>query len=128
MIRPRPYEQEAQKNASGKGEIAMLKRVGVLALFLSATGAVLLPATAFAQDGYSNRRDYYYQGDRDRDRHEAREWRERERRERRAEEQRDRAWRRQEWREHEWREGSRWQNGFYPRYAPDASYYYSCPR
>jgi hypothetical protein len=53
----------------------MFKRFGILALMLSATGVAVLPKAAFAQDGYYAPRDNYHQVDRDR--HEAREWRER---------------------------------------------------
>ena len=99
----------------------MLKRLGVLALILSA-GAVL-PAAAFAQDGY--RGGYYYSADhRYNSRH-------------REERQRDDHWR-NERREHEWREresrGRYYNRGYYAPnyyYAPAPNYYYSpganCP-
>ncbi len=95
----------------------MFKRIGTFALILSATGAALLPKAALAQDGYYAPRDYYYQADRDGDRHEAREWRERERRDRRAEEWRERAAREREWRERNYRKNrydrNYYRNGYY---------------
>ena len=86
----------------------MLKRVGIFALMLVGVAGVF-PRRAFAQEGYSDRPNYY-QRDRNWDRHERHEWREREREERRAEEWRERRWRSQEWREREWREHGRWEN------------------
>ena len=75
---------------------------------LCGIGAAVVPQAAYAQDGYYGyRNDYGYRGDRDWDRHQAREWRERERQERRAEEWRERNWRRNEWRAEEWRDRGR---------------------
>lgn len=87
----------------------MLKRIGVLALLLSAAGIAVTPKVVFAQDGYYGpRNDYSYYGRDREDRHRDREWREPERRERRAEEWREHAWRdrdgrRDEWRDRDWR-------------------------
>jgi hypothetical protein len=94
----------------------MLKRIGTIALMLSALGAAALPQVALAQDGYYGRRDPHYdRRDRDWSRYQKREWRENERRERRAD-----AWRRQEWREHEWRENRRWYDRCERPYYPGA--------
>ena len=105
----------------------MFKRIGVLALTLSSIGMAILPTAAFAQDGYYRHRDYYYQGDRDGDRHGGwhsrdgqwrgwgwgnPDWRER------------REWREHEWREHEWRERQHWNNGFYRDGYPGTYYYF----
>ncbi len=68
----------------------MLRRLGTLALMLAATGAAVLPTTAFAQDRYRDSRDNYYHSDRNGDRHQTRQSREQERRpeERRVSERR----------------------------------------
>ena len=101
----------------------MLKRVGLLAVILSAATAVT-PLTAFAQDGYYRHRDNYYQGDRAEDRHERREWREHERNE-----LREREWREHERRE-EWRERERcerpYSRGYY--YQPNSYFYFGYGR
>ncbi len=95
----------------------MFKRVGALALILSAA-AILQPATAFAQDRYDGRhgdRGYYHERDRGHDR---REWREHERR---------------EWREdHHYRDydrGWRYRDGraFYFGAGPSYGYYENAP-
>ena len=105
----------------------MLKRVGLLAMILGGITGALLPGTAFAQDGYSSNPNYYYQRDRNWDRHEQREWRERERKEERAEQWRQQRWGNREWREHEWREHERHErrwNG----YNPDRYFYFGFGR
>jgi hypothetical protein len=103
----------------------MLKRVGVLALLLSGAGAAILPRAASAQDGYYyGPRQYYYQNDRDWNRHYAHEWREQMRRERRAEERREREWRRHAWRDHEWREHEHWHHRHHWGYDPNAYFYF----
>jgi hypothetical protein len=99
-FRSRPYDQEEKKHFQERGTV-MLKRIGMLALMLSATGVALIPKVAFAQDGYYARGDNYYRSDRKADRHENREWRGRERRDRRAEEWREHAARDREWRGHD---------------------------
>jgi hypothetical protein len=58
----------------------MFKRLGTLALMLSAPGTAVLPTAAFAEDRCHANRDSYYHSDRDRDRRETRQWKERERR------------------------------------------------
>jgi hypothetical protein len=71
----------------------MLKRVGVLALLLSAAGAAFAPAPALAQDryGYYGReRVAYRDSRRDCDRREHRAWVQHERQEQRVAESRDR--------------------------------------
>lgn len=94
----------------------MFKRVGVLALMLSAAGAVFAPAAAFAQDRYGNGygsyggdRSYYSQRDRDWNRDQRHEWREHERMERLRAERREAEWREHERREHRrcYRDGDR---------------------
>jgi hypothetical protein len=92
-----------KKTASQKRGTVMLRRIGMLALMLSATGIALIPKVASAQDGYYARRDNHYQSDRKADRHEMRERRERERRDRRSEEWREHAARDREWRGHDHR-------------------------
>jgi Ni/Co efflux regulator RcnB len=95
-------------------EIAMFKRIGILALMLSATGAVLLPTAALAQDRYCAPGYNYYQSNRDWDRDEFHE-----RRDRRADEWRQRAYREQERREHEWRDRD-YRGDRYDQYRRDA--------
>ena len=102
----------------------MLKKAGMLALILSA-GAAIMPSAAFAQDPYYGRGGYYYQGDRDWNRQQRREWREREREEQRW---RERGWREHEWREHEWREHDRWEHRFNRGYYPDTYFYFGYGR
>ncbi len=92
----------------------MLKRVGVLALMLSASAAFLQPTAAFAQERFG-RGGYHYSGER-RD-GSRRDW--------------DRREDRREWREHEWREHERWENQYRRSYsynyyyAPQPNYYYA---
>ena len=107
-----------------------LQKAGVLALMVSAIGAVVVPATAFAQDGYRNgyygdRDGYSYGGDRDRDRHERHEWREQERRE---QEWRRNDWRANEWRANEWREHERREHRYDRDRGPGAYFYYGYQR
>ncbi len=94
----------------------MLKRVGVLALMLAGSVAVLQPTAAFAQDRY-DRGAYHYSGERqqnfrqDRDN---RDWNRRGDRDSR-------------WRQNEWRENQRWNNRYSRPYysAPVPNYYYA---
>ena len=90
----------------------MFKKLAMVGLMLFSTA--LLPTTASAQSYDYGHRNYYYQDDRNWDRHERREWREREREERR----------RREWREHEWRERERWERRFERRHYPDSYFYF----
>jgi hypothetical protein len=99
----------------------MFKRVGVLALMVCGGAALLHPTAAMAQDyrGWNGHGQRYYDegrsyrdGERFRESHREREWREHERRE----------WRERAWREREWREHERRENGWYP--APRGYYGY----
>ena len=91
----------------------MFKRVGILALVLSAGMAVMEPAVAKAADWHD--RD----GHHDRDRR----WNRGDRHER----NRDRDWRRDEWREHRWRENRRDRDFLYFNFTPAPRYYYYTP-
>jgi hypothetical protein len=137
---PHPRQQEGQLGLPLKGEIAMLKKAGLLALVLFGLGGALLPTTAVAQDGsYYGRPGYYYSGDRDGDgRWRDHEWREHERREHGWREDRPQEWREHEWREHEWRERQwrgnewreheRWENRAYRGYYPGNYLYFGYGR
>jgi Ni/Co efflux regulator RcnB len=95
-------------------EIAMFKRIGTLALMLSAAGAAFLPKAALAQDRYEAPRYNDYQSNRDQDRYEVRE-----QRDRRADEWRQRVDREHERREPEWRDRNN-RGDRYDRYHRDA--------
>jgi Ni/Co efflux regulator RcnB len=103
------------KTSDEKGTVAMLKKLGMVVLALSASAA-LAPTSLLAQENYGSRGYYYSQPDRRADRYEAREWREHERRERRAEERRAHETR-------EWRRQYLW-NQRYDPYCRTNSYYY----
>jgi Ni/Co efflux regulator RcnB len=99
----------------------MLRRLGIPTLILAAVTVFSGPTAVFAQNGYYGRDGSSYQRDRDRDHHEAREWREHESLERRADEWRES--RQHEWRENEWREQGRGEQRFDSRYRPNAFYF-----
>jgi len=84
-----------------KEATVMLRRIGMLALMLSATGVALMPKVASAQEGYYALGDNHYRSDRRADRLERKEWRGRERSDRRSEEWRERAARDRGWRGNE---------------------------
>jgi hypothetical protein len=105
--------------ASEKGEIAMWKRVGLLALCLSTLGSAVLPVPALAQDGYYRR--YDDRNNRYFDRHDRRDWQNR----RWDRDWREREWREQRWREREWRRQQfRQQRHWDWRYRRDPYFYF----
>jgi hypothetical protein len=94
----------------------MFKRVGVLAMILAGSLAVLQPSVAQARE-----RDDYRYNDRHEDR---RDWNRREFRDRRED---------RNYRAHEWRERERWQrrdyrNNYYSPYVYAPYYSPYCPR
>lgn len=96
----------------------MFKKVGILALILSAGMTILEPSTAQAADRH-DRDGYHDRRDRDgyHDRRDHRDW-DRNR-------DHDRGWRRHEWREHE-RWDRRHDRGYlYFNFSPAPRYYYT---
>ncbi len=89
----------------------MFRRVGVLALMLSAGMAVLQPTAAKAEDWHDRDNHHDRRDRRDWDRHR----------------DRDRDWRRNEWREREQWENRRDRDYLYFNYAPAQRPYYYAP-